>query len=169
MDFYDILLAKKLSGNGGGGGGSSYKLLKSHTFEGVVGSTTSVSLGTISVGAEAYTSAKIIYIKIRHTGGKANSRYCGADIFCINEYPANGATTDTTASNRIYMHYNSGYAGAWGVHTTNNNGIYVTALTNTGDISFSTKQTSTVTNIGGDYKVDVYALDWPDDISPFFV
>ena len=80
MDFYDILLAQKISGGGGGGGGTRVAPFYHKQFE--VPSTTSitaVTLDTIQIPQEFATDEYIFYFKSQYIGEVPDNHYLGTD------------------------------------------------------------------------------------------
>ena len=80
MDFYDILLAQKLSGGGGGGGGTRVAPFYHKQFE--VASTTStaaVTLDTIQIPQEIATDEYIFYFKAQYIGEVPDNHFLSTD------------------------------------------------------------------------------------------
>lgn len=163
MDLFDIAVAKKLAG---GGGGSSYTLLHESEYE-ISLSTGTELLATINIpNIFASTLEKMIFIRTRRKEGKPSTGFYGTDIFIARSYP--NSSSDITAyqgcsyiigSNGIYMTtIRSGSTG----------GIYPTKITSDDDIIiYAGYQSSRSGVIDGTYVVQIYALDWPDGVSPF--
>jgi hypothetical protein len=84
------------------GAGSSYKLLKSAEFTVNTSSTSSIDVGTVAAGAAAYTSDKIIYVRVRDKAGVRNGYFTESDSWFINPYPAKGKTYDANAAAMTY-------------------------------------------------------------------
>lgn len=172
MDLFDIAVASKLAG-GGGGGGSSYKLLASGevTFN-ANPSTAQTSVGTLSLGSEGYTGYKLIYVKVRlDTTETLSSQYYGSDWWIANNYAVNGFTDATAAAMRVGINYNTSATKKWSVLGASGNspsGIFPNTIQSDGTLSMSVKYNSSFYSFIGTYTYEVYALDWPDNISPFY-
>lgn len=150
--------------DGDGGGGSSYTLLTSAEFEVNTTSTSLIDVGTIQAGVSAFTSAKILYVKIRDKAGPRSEYYLGSDCFFFNPNPANGGTS--TWSNigiGNYRYYGDSY-----YNSSNTYGIFAYSVDSSGDILIRARYSSVSSStINGTFKIDVYLLEWPDSISPY--
>lgn len=146
-------------------GGSSYTLLKSEEVELNVTSTSNITVATISCGAQAYTSGKILYIKIRDKAGSRNGYFLGSDSFLLNPFPANGATTNANTKGIVW--YKTNTSGDYVVYSTSY-GVYAYSVNSSGDVViYGRYSSSTTETINGTFKIDIYLLDWSDGISPF--
>lgn len=127
-------------------------------------STSAGSAGSLTL-PEAWTKAKIIYVRVRDTAGKRAGYFLGSDAFFENYQLANGTTTALTVAARLVHRYNSdntytAYSGAYGV--------YGYDINSSGRVRIYRRYNSTYTlTINSTYKVEVYALDYPDGVSPF--
>lgn len=157
----DMFLAEALGG-GGGGGGSSYELLGSKEFEVSTTSTSETSVGSFTVEG-SYTSDAIIYVKVRDKAGKRNGYYLGSDCFALTVGPVNGATTSPTIcklttgvlnTEKFYL-------------ASSTAGVYLSAISTAGEVTIKAKYSSSFGTIDGTYVVEVYALPWPKNDSPF--
>lgn len=149
----------------GGGGSSPWTKLAEQDFTVSTTSTTATSVGTISCGAAAWTAAKMLYVRVRDKAGKRNKYYYGGDFFLVNTNPANNSTGAATTFIRYCLNVNT--SGLWG-SSTSALGIYPTSLSLAGDITMSSAYSSNSTRtIDGTYHVEVYTLEWPDNVSPF--
>lgn len=151
-----------LLGSSGGGG---YTLLASAEFTVSTSSTTAASVGTMALGSTAYTSDKILYVKIRDKAGARGGYFLGTDNFFINPYPANGATTTLTAAAVLsitvnnYSRYNV-YAQA--------NGVFAYSIASDGTLTIYSDYHSTYSlRINGTYVVEAYLLDYLPNGNPF--
>lgn len=81
MDFYDILLAQKLSGGGGGGGGGSRVAPFYHKQFEVASttSTTAVTLDTIQIPQEIATDEYIFCFKSQYVGEVPDNHFLSAE------------------------------------------------------------------------------------------
>lgn len=152
-----------------GGAGSSYKLLASEEFSVNTSSTSESSVGTITVNG-GWTKDAIIYVKIRDKAGKRNGYFLWSDCFVVNYYAANGQATGVTpVKSCIGVDANGKF-----VQSTSNYGVYLSTYsknTGAGDggatAIIKAKYSSSYGTINGTFVVEVYALDWPDKVSPF--
>ena len=158
----DMFLAGALGGGGGGGGGSDYTLLASKEYEVSTTSTSETTVDTLNVPG-SYTKDFIIYVKVRDKAGKRAGYCTGIDQFFINNYAANGATGTISTYGKI-----TSYVSSSGFNNTGQAyGVYVYSISSAGDISIRAKYSSSYGTIDGTYVVEVYALKWPNDDSPF--
>lgn len=147
-----------------GGAGSSYKLLASKAFTVNTTSTTSIDVGTIEAPG-AYTSDSIIYVKIRDKAGKRNGYFLGSDSIFFNPYPANGTgTSPATVGGKTAFNVNS--QGKFSANSPQL-GVYPYNIPSDGTITIKASYNSQYGTINGTYVVEVYALSWPKDDSPF--
>lgn len=150
-------------------GGSSYTLLGEHTYTVNTTSTQAANTGTINCGSAAATAAKMIYVRVRDTAGPRNGYFYGSDAFFINVNKGNGSTSTLTAAARIIHRLATG--GTWGQYqagSTTGYGVYGYSISNAGAVVIRQRYNSNYSlTINGTYKVEVYALDWPDGASPY--
>lgn len=148
-----------------GGGGSAWTKIAEQDFTVSTTSTSATAVGTISCGAAAWTAAKMLYVRVRDKAGKRNGYYYGGDSFLVNTNPANNSTGAATTFIRYCLNVNT--SGLWG-SSSSALGIYPTSLSLAGDITMSSAYSSSSTRtIDGTYHVEVYTLEWPDNVSPF--
>lgn len=140
------------------GGVAKCKLLASEEFTVNTSSTSSIDVGAVAAGAAAYTSDKIIYVRVRDKAGVRNGNFTESDSWFINPYPAKGQTYD---ANSATMSYGKGEIG------TSKCGVYPSRIDKNGKVFIVAKYSSTYGTINGTYVVEVYALEWPDRVSPF--
>lgn len=148
----------------GQGGGSGYTLIHSEEREISTASTSPEAQTVISAGLSAWTSGKMIYVKIRDKAGRRTGHYLGSDTFIANINPAKGVSSSfgTIARNNFFVDN----SGAIGVQTTVY-GIYCANINNRGEIGLTARYNATNTyTIDGTFSIEVYLLDWPDG-SPF--
>lgn len=172
MDFYDILLAQELSGGGGGGGGggSSYHLIASQEFEWNYTSSTEAVIDTMQLPASAWTKDKMLFVKIRYLGSTASSIFLGSDSILSNQYINAGSTADNNTFLKASYFING--SRQWVVAKTNSTsnkaqGVTAGPLSANGLLSLKAMAGAGTGSINGRYRVEVYELDWPDDISPY--
>lgn len=150
--------------NVSGGGGSSYTLLAEQTIVVESASSTATKVATLSCGSDAWTYNNMVYFKIRCTE-KINSHFYGYDLFYIRNTDSANITIGNYTGG---TYYKFGYAGAMiATKSTTGLGVYPNNLKENGDIDIFTKTNSNASNILGTYHVEVYALKWPNDVSPF--
>ena len=169
MNLYDLAVAKKLAGGGGGGGGgSSYTLLAKEEFEVSGTSTSKTAVGTISAPG-CWTSDKIIYVRVRDKAGKRNGYFLGTDVYFFNSYPALGYTFAFSAIMGAYTAYKStGVLNSGVGNFSSMSGVYAESISSNGTIDIMYRYNSgSSQTIDGTYVVEVYALDWPDGVSPY--
>ena len=145
------------------GGSSPWTKLAEQDFTVNTSSTTQTEIGTISCGSAAWTSAKMLYVRVRDKAGARSGYYYGSDCFTINSLPANELPGPHISFSNTYTKRGT---SSWST-TVGSNGLYPTKITNTGDITVATKYHATAGTIDGTYHIEVYTLDWPDGASPF--
>lgn len=156
------------TGTASGGGGSSYTLLTSKEYTRNQGtSTTTNVIETLSL--DAWTKNKILYVKSRDKAGARNGYCFGSDQFFINSNAATGTTSDFQAAFCITYSYNNNTFSVYRATTTSNcYGVYGYILKSDGSLSIASKYNSTRSlSVNGTFKVDIYLLDWPGNVSPF--
>lgn len=150
--------------------GSSWTLLTSKEFTVNTSSTSATSVGTISVGSAAYTSDKIVYVKIRDKAG-ARTGYCsGSDTFFFNRLPASSLSTELQYAGRFAQSLRSGgeyYTYPGGTNT--GYGVYANTITSAGVISIYSRYNSNNSGtINGTFKAEVYTLEYaPNQGNPY--
>lgn len=142
-----------------GGAGSSYKLLKSAEFTVNTSSTSAIDVGTVAAGSAAYDSSKLIYVRIRDKAGVRNGYFTEYDACFPNPYQYKGETSSMTVSSKFII--GKGTVGA------SSGGVYPNSISSDGTVEIKAKYSSSYGTIDGTYVVEVYALDWPDKVSPF--
>ena len=149
----------------GGGGGSAWTLVKSDEISANTSSTTTTVLGTVAAGRSIVTSAKIIYVRIRDKAGKRNGYFYGSDNYYYWPNTANNWST----GGKISLPVNS--AGNFNIYwagTSNVYGVMVSSVKTDGSVELSTRYNSTYSGtINGTFTVEIYTLEWPDNVSPF--
>lgn len=163
MNLYDLIVAKKLSGGGGGGGGgSSYTLIHQEDIEVSTTSTSATTLKQIMLSPDdVYTDSKILYIRIRDKAGKRNGYYWGSDEYCLKK--------GSLIGHYLYSYYNDTVSAGGSFNPgTNSNGIWLREVSSNGKVTLYVKYNSSWSRtIDGTFSIEVYALDWPDKVSPF--
>ena len=126
--------------------GSSWKLLGSTNITVNTSSTSATNIATITLPA-AWTKSKIIYVRIRDQAGKRAGYTYGHDTYFTNYRIPNSSTSSlTTAAHMTYAYTSS---NAW-YEYSGQYGVYAYSLT-----------------INGTFTVEVWALDYPDGVTPF--
>ena len=133
-------------------------------------STTSTYVGTVAVSpsTDLWRSDKIIYVRVIDKAGKRNGHFLGGSYFYLNPIPANSGTgtslTQSYAGNVSYYVDSNG-----NVNTINGvYGVFCQDIKNNGDVRIYARYNATYAPIvNGTYKVEVYALSFPDNVSPF--
>lgn len=151
----------------GGGGGSSYSLIASGEITANTSSTIAVSLTSkVQAGSSAWTSDKIVYVKVRDKAGKRNGYHYGNDCYVVNHYEYRSSQIATTSvGNLVYAYSSTVGVTSYGPIAY---GVCVNSISPDGEIEFTGRYNSSYTKtINGTYTVDVYLLDWPDSESPF--
>lgn len=151
------------------GGGSSYTPISVGSFE-VTANITSTSVTTITtsltIDTSALISSKMIYVKIRDKAGKRNGYFFGTDMFYpIWDGPAGGTTL--SPAKQVYRINSGGGVGAYTPAGTTCYGVYVSGITELGEVYVMGRYSSSYSStIDGTYSIDIYMLEWPDDVSP---
>ena len=132
-------------------------------------STTSTSptlQTTIDCGSEAFTKDALIYVRVRDIAGKRKGYFLGEDNFLNNVNKANGDMINDNYCVKILYMYTSN--GKYYNYVNGTYGIYVDEITTAGQVKINSRYNSSWTGtINGTYKIEVYALDYPDGITPF--
>lgn len=144
--------------------GSAWKLLGSTNLTVNTTSTSAASAGTITLPA-AWTSAKIIYVRVRDQAGARNGYNYGHDTYFTNLNIPNGSTSTLTTA--AHMQYAVTSAGEW-YEYSGQYGVYGYSISSAGVVTIRRRYSSTYSlTINSTYTCEVWALDWPDGISPF--
>lgn len=147
------------------GGGSSYTLLAEDDFEVLNPSSSGVGdvVKTFQIGSAAWTASKIIYVRIRIKGEYEKPHFVETDSFSINRNVANGTTTPMNFSNKMLIKLAD---DTWYGADSSAGFVYSANISSDGIVTINARGHSTY-GVNGTYHAEVYALDWPDDISPF--
>lgn len=157
-------------------GGSSYELIASTTYT-VQTTSTDILVGTFQTGdTSIWTSDKMVYVKIRDTAGRRNGYFYGSDSMFCNNVPGNGLTSTSSylMHGTSYYQNNAGYLLNFTLQRTATSnytsgyGVYPALVYSNGDIEIRATYKSTTLTINGTFQVDVYLLDWPGNVSPFY-
>lgn len=149
-------------------GGSSYTPISVGTIEVTanVTSTTAVEVTRGTIDTSALSSSKMIYVKIRDKAGKRNGYFWGTDTFFLMWRSSDG-TTYYNPAKQTYRVNSSGGTVAYTPSSSNQYGIYIKNIEGDGTVVVYGRYNSSYTlTIDGTYSVDIYMLEWPDNISP---
>lgn len=162
MDLMEV--RRTMMGVIAGMAGSSYKKIHTEEVAITATNTTAENAATLHIPATAYSSDKIVYVKVRDKVGKRNGYFYGCDTYIFNPFPANGATSVTaTAPNVAYTYTGDKYGTTFAQQ-----GIFAYSLNKDGELIIRKRYSSTYTGtIDSTYVIDVYLLEWPNDESPF--
>lgn len=130
--------------------------------------TSSTLLHTFENLPSAWDSSKILYLCARNKDGKVNDKWYGNDMFIINNQEAKGETSALSNLNKKGFIYKVNYnATSISINDGLTSGVYFNVTPN--DVKIYGKMVSTTTGSlsGITAKIDLYALAWPDNISPF--
>ena len=141
------------------GGVTKCKLLASKEFTVNTSSTSETDVGTISAGTVAFDSSKLIYVRVRDKAGARDGYFTESDSWFPNPYQYKGQTNSLTLSCKLTI--------GKGSVTTSSYGVYPYSISSNGTVTIKAKYSSYYGTINGTYVVEVYALDWPDKVSPF--
>lgn len=161
----DTTLINSLLVNVSGSSGYGYTKLAEQDFTVNTSSTSETSVGTISCGSEAYTSDKMLYVRVRDKAGRRNGYLYGGDYIVANPNPADGNNTSFSTCAAVLISVNG--SGHSIVGQSSKMGVYAKTIATNGDISICAKYNGSYGAINGTYHVEVYLLDWPDGVSPF--
>ena len=152
----------------GGGGGSSYTLLGETDIAVTTSSTSFSNVGTITI-PQSWTASKIIYARIRGRSGKRAGYYYGGDCYVFNQVSANGKTYNCeTITNTVYSYSAANTWNAFVKDAGNSYGVVVRNIASSGVITIGARYNSYQTlTIDDTFHIEIYALDWPGDVSPF--
>lgn len=148
----DTTLINSLLVNVSGGGGYGYTKLAEQDFTVNTSSTAETIVGTIPVSNPMPHAMLCVCVKDK--AGKRNGYFFESIRMRVSGYHL---------TNCVYAVENSGTV----LESTGTNGVYLSGYTN-GAVVISSKYNSSFSKtIDGTYHVEVYALDWPDGVSPF--
>lgn len=148
-------------------GGSSFVKLAENEFTVNTENTSATQIGTITIdpASDVFTSAYYIFVKIRDKAGKRAGYFLGSDTIYPNANAANGSTTSTNVAGRMLYSYTANNEFAC---VSQAYGIYPNYITSAGYITLYSRYHSTYSlTLNGTYKVEIFALKYPDNVSPF--
>ena len=162
-DLYDLLLAQKLSGGGGGGGGGSAKLLYAGEVDVNTTNTSAETVTTISLGAEALTADKILYVNIM-AKNPSYSRFLRSDSFFLN--PMAGRLTESYILGQRFRRVASQSWQVSGLSSTAY-GVFPNELRTDGDLIIKARYNSNFGSIDDTYEIKIFLLDFPSGVKPY--
>lgn len=149
----------------GGGGSSSYKLICSEEYEASTTSTSTTVIGTMS-GTYENPYKSILYIQVRDKAGKRNGYFLGYN--CYWQQPVAGSQLNNYRMTNVLITNTSGAVVA---SSTSQYGVFPATpqfSNGTFSVNISTRYNSSYSGtIDGTYVVDIYSLQYPDNISPY--
>ena len=129
-------------------------------------STTSSSqlLQTTLTLDDIWDDSEIIYIRIRDKAGKRGGYFLGTDTFFINYKSANGDASELIEAGRLTYTYNGTYTETTGTSY----GVYPSSIQVNGTVQIRSRYSAgNSRRINGTYKIEVFKLKYPDNVSPF--
>ena len=161
-------------------GGSSYTLIASTSYQVNTTSTTAVSVGTFETeDTSIWTSNKMVFVKIRDSAGRRNGYFYGSDSIICNNAPGNNlsSTSNYLIYGTMYYQNTAGNLINMNLQRTRSSyqiegyGVYPRLIYDDGSIDIFARYSSssyiTTQTINGTFNVEVYLLEWPDNINPF--
>ena len=156
-------------------GQSSYILLTSAEMEVIATGSTETNVDSILISSNYFwNNSNMLYIKIRDKAGPRQGYYFGADYFINFEQTNPGSGTLSEKMGTLYKTNSTGVIIS--TRTAINYGVFVKSVVSsgyssgysTGSINIYKRYSSSYTGtVNGTFKIDIYALNWPDGISPF--
>lgn len=147
------------------GGSSAWTKVAETSYQVSTTGTSATTVATWETGhSEIWTSAKILYIRVRDTAGKRAGYFYGSDNIIISCLSINGATPSSTSEFiRYYTSVTSDSAYTVRNATgTTGYGVYADTIYPNGDIRIRTRYSSNYSKtVNGTYSVQVYLLDPP--------
>lgn len=129
-------------------------------------STSQIEQTTIDCGSEAFTKERIIYVRIRDKAGKRDGYFLGTDNFFVNGRKANNENYECESGCRIIIRRTN--YGTYSTYANYTYGVYAYSITPAGVVKICSRYHSSYPGtINGTYHIEVYALDYPDAVSPY--
>ena len=137
---------------------SNWTLLGSKDFTINQTGESNTSIGSITIGASAWTKDNVIWVRVRDKAGTRDGYYFGSDTMFFNANAQNGVASTYNVRSVNTIRYNSSqyacYNGAYGV--------WAYSITTAGKINIYARYSSTYTlTINGTFSVEVYSLSLP--------
>lgn len=163
---YDTTLNNEVVVAVPGSSGSSYTLLHSEDLTIDIQSGTQV-LKTVNIPG-AYTSGSIIFAKVIDKAGFRDGYYYGSFGFSVNGN-AGASTSDFTRNlftafkaTEFQNVHQYGQGNGW-----NASGIFISKISSNDDVEISVTYNQNLGTMSGDYHIEIYKLDFPNNINPF--
>lgn len=154
----------------GGGGSSPWTKLAEQDFTVSTTSTSATQVGVFELGSAAWTSAKMVYVRVRDKAGPRNGYFYGSDVIFINTYAANGSSSNlnNAPGGSLRKAANGNWAMTAITGSGNGYGVYGATIASGGDVKIESRYSSgSSLTVDGTFHVEVYTLEWPDNVSPF--
>lgn len=149
---------------------TSYTKLAEAEFTVNTTSTSATSVGEINISpaSDLWRSDAIILVSVRDKAGKRNGYFLGCDIYFTNPIPANsGSETNIVSGSVARVLYNVSSSGDY-VQVSQAYGVFPYDINSSGRVRIYSRYHSTYSlTINGTYKVEVWALKYPNNVSPF--
>lgn len=165
-DTYDVTQYASAVVNVSGGGGSSYTLLHEEDLSINIQSGTQV-IKTVNVPG-AYTSGSVIFVKVIDKAGFRNNYYYGSFGFSVN---GNAGADSSDFTRNLYTSFKAveyqnvhqyGQGNGW-----NSSGIFISKISSNDDVEISVAYNQNLGTMTGDYHIEIYKLDFPNNVNPF--
>lgn len=153
----------------GQSGGSSWTLLASQDYTLSYTSTTAAQRVEFAALPGAFTSDKILYVKVRDKAGSRSGYFVGSDTIFFNLNAFNGTAGAYTSSFKLVTRKDSsGIKTNYSTGTTGY-GLYGYSVTSSGIVRLYARYSSSYSlTIDGTYNIEVYLLDYaPSTGNPF--
>lgn len=148
----------------------NYTFLHSEDIDVTTTSTSAITVKNISNSAFVRQDAMIL-VRVRDKAGKRNGYFYESDVIFL---PVASRSSNNNAGRKLYRIDNSGNVIVYDITSAGITGVYgvcarkITALNPTDTIEIVARYNSSNTGtIDGTYTVEVYALSFPDNVSPF--
>lgn len=155
------------------GGGSSWKKLASKTYtftEEPPTARTQIDSFQLDPN-DIYVGDRLIYsiFRRKNFSGQA-SCYVGCDWFFFNINPYKHTTVTLTVADRggrTYYTNNTGVLMCTFAGANNSTGVSVTTISSDGTVAVEARYIQSLGSLIGEYSLDIYSLEWPDNLEPF--
>lgn len=170
---YDVTALAEAVINVAGGGGASWKLLASKTYtftQEPPTSTTQIDSFQLDPN-EIYVGDRLIYsISRRKNFSGQASCYVGCDWVFANINLYQHTTSPLTLADRggrMYYTDDSGTLKRMFSGANNSSGVNVATISADGTVTVGVRYIQSLGSLVGEYSLDVYSLEWPDNLAPF--
>lgn len=149
-----------ITGTNSGGGGSNWTLIGSKELSISSTSTSNANKGDLTVGSDAFTKDKIIWVRIRDKAGARAGYMYGTDTIFLNANKQNGSSSTYSTKMTTVIRYST--SSQWACYV-GNYGVYAYSISSAGKILIYARYNSTNTlTINGTYLIEVYELTLPN-------